>query len=59
MLIADQYRQMFDPQTPRNMAAIYSTFDVLLNASAGEGFGIPMLEARPAASRRSSPTSRR
>ena len=46
VLIADQYRQMFNPQPPRNMAAIYSTFDVLLNASAGEGFGIPIMEAQ-------------
>ena len=33
VLVADQYRQMFNPQPPRNMAAIYSTFDVLLAAS--------------------------
>jgi glycosyltransferase involved in cell wall biosynthesis len=46
VLVADQYRQMFNPQPPRNMAAIYSTFDVLLNATAGEGFGIPIMEAQ-------------
>jgi glycosyltransferase involved in cell wall biosynthesis len=28
------------------MAAIYSSFDVLLAASAGEGFGIPVIEAQ-------------
>lgn len=30
----------------QDMAAIYSGYDVLLNASYGEGFGIPILEAQ-------------
>jgi glycosyltransferase involved in cell wall biosynthesis len=41
----DSYTMMFDPVSSRSMAQIYSTFDVLLNASMGEGFGIPILEA--------------
>jgi glycosyltransferase involved in cell wall biosynthesis len=46
VLLADQYRMLFDPFSPQAMARIYSTFDVLLNASMGEGFGIPILEAQ-------------
>lgn len=46
VLIADQYRQMMDPLPAALMARVYSTFDVLLNASAGEGFGVPIIEAQ-------------
>jgi len=31
--------------TPEDMAKLYGGFDVLLNASRGEGFGIPIIEA--------------
>ncbi len=43
---ADQYRLLFSPYPTEEMAAIYSSFDVLLAPSAGEGFGIPMAEAQ-------------
>lgn len=43
---ADQYRLLFSPYPDDEMAAIYSAFDVLLNPAAGEGFGIPQLEAQ-------------
>lgn len=43
--IADQYRVLLNPIPPHVMARLYSTFDVLLSPSAGEGFGIPVLEA--------------
>jgi glycosyltransferase involved in cell wall biosynthesis len=42
----DQYRAVHYPYAPERMAAIYSTFDVLLMPSAGEGFGIPAIEAQ-------------
>lgn len=42
----DQYRYQYDPYSPSLMAKIYSAFDVLLSPSAGEGFGIPVLEAQ-------------
>lgn len=44
--IADQYRISLHPLPPAIMARLYSTFDVLLNPSAGEGFGVPVLEAQ-------------
>ncbi len=44
--IADQYRINLHPLPARIMARVYSTFDVLLNPSAGEGFGVPVLEAQ-------------
>jgi glycosyltransferase involved in cell wall biosynthesis len=46
VLIADQYRTVFDPYSPAAMAKIYSTMDVLLNPAMGEGFGITVLEAQ-------------
>jgi glycosyltransferase involved in cell wall biosynthesis len=42
----DQYRAVHYPYPPERMAAIYSSFDVLLMPSAGEGFGIPAIEAQ-------------
>ena len=39
VLIADQYRVLFDPYRTESMAKIYSAFDVLLNPAMGEGFG--------------------
>lgn len=43
---ADQYRLLFSPYPQEELASIYSTFDVLLAPSAGEGFGIPLAEAQ-------------
>jgi glycosyltransferase involved in cell wall biosynthesis len=42
----DQARYQFDPIPPALMAKVYSGLDVLLNPSAGEGFGIPVLESQ-------------
>ena len=44
--IADAYKMVYEPYTPEEMAQIYSAFDVLLNPSLGEGFGIPIVEAQ-------------
>lgn len=44
--IADQYRIRLHPLPSPIMARLYSTFDVLLNPAAGEGFGVPVLEAQ-------------
>ncbi len=44
--ITDQHRYRFNPLSPRTMAAAYSSMDVLLSPSTGEGFGIPILEAQ-------------
>jgi glycosyltransferase involved in cell wall biosynthesis len=46
VLIADQYRVLFDPYGHESMAKIYSAMDVLLNPAMGEGFGVPVLEAQ-------------
>jgi glycosyltransferase involved in cell wall biosynthesis len=43
--VADQYRYRLDPEGPEHMADLYSSFDVLLSPSMGEGFGLPVLEA--------------
>lgn len=45
VMFADQYRMVHYPAQPDRMATMYSSFDVLLQTSAGEGFGIPTLEA--------------
>lgn len=42
----DQYRATYLPFDPETMAKLYSSMDVLLSPSAGEGFGIPVLEAQ-------------
>lgn len=42
----DTYGIYFDPVGPGVMAAVYSAMDVLLAPSAGEGFGVPILEAQ-------------
>lgn len=44
--MADQYRVNLHPLPSTLMASIYSTFDVLLSPSAGEGFGVPIVEAQ-------------
>lgn len=46
VLFCDQYRYIFDPWPGSYMAKLYSSFDVLLNPSKGEGFGVPVLEAQ-------------
>ena len=46
VLVVDQYRYLYDPYPPEEMAAIYASLDVLLNASMGEGFGLTVLEAQ-------------
>jgi glycosyltransferase involved in cell wall biosynthesis len=43
---ADQYRQMYDPLPHDSMARLYSSMDVLVNISKGEGFGLPIIEAQ-------------
>ena len=46
MIVVDQYRYLYEPFAPEDMAATYATLDVLLNASMGEGFGLTVLEAQ-------------
>ena len=43
--LADQERLLFNPVGHETMGHVYSALDVLLSPSAGEGFGIPVLEA--------------
>lgn len=43
---ADQYALTKQAVTDEHMATIYSSFDVLLSTSRGEGFGIPVIEAQ-------------
>lgn len=44
--MADQYRINLQPLPSSVMSMLYSTFDVLLNPAAGEGFGITVAEAQ-------------
>lgn len=44
--IIDQYRYRRGMISQGEMAQIYSSLDVLLNATGGEGFGLPILEAQ-------------
>lgn len=46
VIFADQYRVELHPFSPEIMAAVYSSMDVLLAASCGEGFCIPLIEAQ-------------
>jgi glycosyltransferase involved in cell wall biosynthesis len=46
VMVGDQYRINFAPLSPELMAFLYSSFDVLLNPAAGEGFGVPIIEAQ-------------
>lgn len=46
VLFADQYRVRLFPFSDEQMAHVYSSLDVLLSASCGEGFGIPVIEAQ-------------
>lgn len=43
--LCDQHTYQFDPLPPQMMASLYSSFDVLLSTSRGEGFGLCVLEA--------------
>lgn len=45
-LFCDQYRVMHYPFSHETMAAVYSSLDVLLMPSVGEGFGLPAIEAQ-------------
>lgn len=42
----NQYDTSVVPASPQLMATIYNGMDVLMNCSAGEGFGIPIIEAQ-------------
>lgn len=42
---ADQYAMKMQEVSDEDMAGIYSSFDVLLMTSRGEGFGVPALES--------------
>ena len=44
-LIADPYKWIMGIQEEQ-MAEIYNSFDMLLSATAGEGFGLPVIEAQ-------------
>jgi glycosyltransferase involved in cell wall biosynthesis len=46
VVFSDQYRIDHLPTDTEGMKATYASFDVLLNPSRGEGFGIPILEAQ-------------
>ncbi len=46
VIFSDQYRAVHFPHTAEKMGEIMSSFDVLLAPSAGEGFGIPVVEAQ-------------
>lgn len=45
VLFCDQFRYTYNPWDTDYMAGVYSSFDVLLNPSLGEGFGLPIVEA--------------
>jgi glycosyltransferase involved in cell wall biosynthesis len=46
VIVVDQYRYLYEPFAPEDMAGMYATLDVLMNASMGEGFGLTVLEAQ-------------
>ena len=46
VIFTDQYRAVHFPHSAEKMGEIMSSFDVLLAPSAGEGFGIPVIEAQ-------------
>jgi glycosyltransferase involved in cell wall biosynthesis len=46
VIVVDQYRYLFEPFAPEDLAGMYAGLDVLMNASMGEGFGLTVLEAQ-------------
>ena len=46
VIVVDQYRYHYEPFAPEDLAGMYATLDVLINASMGEGFGLTVLEAQ-------------
>lgn len=46
VLSANQYYTTVVPWEQEQMAILYNCFDVLMNVTAGEGFGIPIVEAQ-------------
>jgi glycosyltransferase involved in cell wall biosynthesis len=44
-MVSDQYRYT-QAYPERALAGLYNAFDVLMNGAAGEGFGVPMVEAQ-------------
>jgi len=42
----NQYDASVVPMTQESMARVYNSFDVLMNCSSGEGFGVPIIEAQ-------------
>jgi len=46
VLSANQYFTTVVPWKQTEMSVLYNCFDVLMNVSAGEGFGIPIVEAQ-------------
>jgi len=46
LIVSDQYRATHFPFSDEVMAQVYSSLDVLLSPSAGEGFGVPVLQAQ-------------
>ncbi len=42
----NQYDASVVPMTMSAMARVYNSFDVLMNCSTGEGFGVPIIEAQ-------------
>jgi glycosyltransferase involved in cell wall biosynthesis len=46
VIFPDQYRAVHMPHKPEFMAKLFSSCDVVLSPSAGEGFGIPVIEAQ-------------
>ena len=46
IILSDQYRYEHNPMPPDMLRTLYSSFDVLLATSRGEGFGITVLEAQ-------------
>ena len=46
VIFSDQYRAVHFPQPEEKMGEVMSCFDVLLSPSAGEGFGIPVVESQ-------------
>ena len=44
--VCDQFKNTVGAYTDTEMGDIYSSLDVLLNVSTGEGFGVPILEAQ-------------